>query len=309
MAIVNAQNEEPTAVLGSMAGGTSNTSAGAVDFAFERATEMARASGRETPTLEQVLLALLDEESVQTMFANQCVDTEAIRASLHYHLETTGVEPQTADNPRVAPTLQNVMRRAVMKNMVSNKREVEAADIVVAILVEGDSHAARLLGQQGLTVDEAENEALNNYLARQEEQSRRLEEMRTRIAEENARQVQPDAHSSIEGVVSGTGTASGPRLYTLRVTSEDSEREMRFKAAVSHDGRLDLHIESTPFETEFLASRVAALFEAIDSGGRLKVQLITEIEGQRRPISGFGGRAGAIFDDRDSLARQRSGTL
>lgn len=43
---------------------------------------------------------------------------------------------------------------------------------------------------------------------------------------------------------------------------------------MSHDGRLDLYIESTPFETEFIASRVAALFEAIDSDGWLKVQLI-----------------------------------
>lgn len=310
LANVNAQNEEPTAVLGNMAGGTSNTSSEAVDFAFERAMEMARDNGRETPTLEHVLLALLDDESVQEMFANRYVDTEVIRTSLQYHLETTSAEPQTPDSPRVDPALQNVMRRAVTKNMVSNKREVEATDIVVAILVEGDSYAAQVLNEQGLTVDEAENDALNGYLARQEQQSRRLEEMRARIAEENTRQAQSGANASIEsGVVSGAGTAGGPRLYTLRVTTEDSEQETRFKAAVSHDGRLDLYIESTPFETEFLANRVAALFEAIDSDGRLNVQLITEIEGERRPISRFGGRAGAIFDDRNSLAGQRSGTL
>jgi ATP-dependent Clp protease ATP-binding subunit ClpA len=173
-----------------MAGGTSNMSSGAVDFALERAMEMARDSGREAPTLEQLLLALLDDESVQEMFANQYIDAELIRTLLQYHLETTSAEPQTPDIPRVAPALQNVMRRAVMKNMVSNKREVEATDIVVAILVEGASYAARVLNEQGLTVDEAENEALKSYLARQEQQSRRLEEMRTRIAEENTRQAQ-----------------------------------------------------------------------------------------------------------------------
>ncbi len=103
--------------------------------------------------------------------------------------------------------------------------------------------------------------------------------------------------------------AGGARRYTLRVISEDGVGATQFKAAVSHDGRLDLYIESTPFETEFLASRVVALFEAIDGDGRLRVQLITEVDGQNRPVAGVGGRAGAIFDDRDSLAGQRSGTL
>jgi hypothetical protein len=307
---VNAQNEEPKAVLGNMAGGTSHTSSEAVDFAFQRATEMAQASGRETPTLEHMLLAVLDDESVLEMFANQYIDPEVIRTSLLYHLPSTDPEPQASGRQQLDPALRDVMRRAVMKNMVTNRREVEAADIVVATLVEGDSYAARILSEQGLTVDEADNEALNSYLARQVEQSRRLEEMRERIAEENARQDQSGAVYSIRSsVVSGSGTASGPRLYTLRVISEDSEQETRFKAAVSHDGRLDLYIESTPFETEFLASQVAALFEAIENEGRLKVVLITEIEGQRRPITAFGGSAGAIFDDRDNLAGQRSGAL
>src|SRR5690554_5371382 len=85
---VSAQNEEPRADLGNMSGSTRNISSGAVDLAFQRATEMARASGRESPTVEHVLLFLLDDESVQQMFANQYVEPEVIRTSLLYQLET-----------------------------------------------------------------------------------------------------------------------------------------------------------------------------------------------------------------------------
>jgi hypothetical protein len=300
------QNEQPRAVLGNLSGGWSNTASAAVEFALQRAMETARASRQEAPTLEQLLLALLDHESVREMFANPSIDTEAIRTSLLNHLEAIRAAPQGPDTARVDPALQNVMRRAAMKNLLSNKREVEPTDVVVAILVEGNSYSARVLSERGLAVDKAESEAMNRFLARQAEQWRRYEELRARIAEENAREPQHKVQIA-SGV--GTGTASKVRPYTLRVTTDDGGREARFKAAVSHDGRLDLYIEATPFEVDLLANRIAALFEAIDSDGRLRVQLIAEIEGQRRTVSGFGGRAGAIFDDRDSLPGQRSGTL
>jgi hypothetical protein len=307
---VNAQDEEAKAILGNMAGGTVNTSSSDLEFAFQRATEMAQARGRERPTLEHVLLFLLDDRSVREMLANQYVDSQAIRSSLLYQLEATTAEAQTADASGADPALQNVMRRAFLKNMVSNKREVGAADVMAAILVEGNSYAAQVLSERGLTVEEAENEALNNYFATQAEQALQLEETQKRIGREREAQSQSGAVSSIASVASsGARAASGPRPYTLRVISEGSEKEIRFKAAVSHDGRLDLYIERTPFEIDFLASRVAALFEAIDSGDRLKVELITEMDRERRPIAGFGGSAGAIFEDQNSLARQRSGVL
>lgn len=63
-----------------------NLSSTALDLSMGRATEMARASGRESPILEELLLALLDDGSVQEMLANQSVDTEALRASLRSHL-------------------------------------------------------------------------------------------------------------------------------------------------------------------------------------------------------------------------------
>lgn len=202
----------------------------------------------------------------------------------------------------------NVLRRAVMKNMVSNKRETEPTDVVVAILVEDDGYAAQLLREQGLTVAEAENEALSGFSARQIEQARRIEEMQARIAKESARQSHSSALSSV-AIGEASGASVVPRLYLLRVASEDSASETRFKAAVSCDGRLELYIESTPFEIEFGALRVAALFESVDDDGRLRVELLTEINGQRRPVLGFGGRSGVIFEDPTDAAGRRSGSL
>jgi ATP-dependent Clp protease ATP-binding subunit ClpA len=272
--------------------------------------KLAREADNQAPTVEHLLLALLDDESVQAMFADQYVDAAVIRASLQYHLRTTSAEAQPSDTAGVAPPLQAVMRRALLKSLVSNRREVDVTDVVVAILAEDDSYAAQLLAEQGLTVDEAERESLNRFLAEQERQARRVEEIRARIADENSRQVGTSAITSFESVdTAGVATAGGPHRYTLRVTSEDGVTATQFKAAVSHDGRLDLYIEATPFETEFLANRVVALFEAIDSDGRLKVELITEVDGRSMPVSGVGGRAGAIFDDRTRLGQQRSGTL
>lgn len=139
---MSAENEGPKAVLGNMAGGTSKTASAAVDFAFQRATEMARAGGLATPALEHMLLALLQDESVLEILADQHVDPEAIRTSLLHYLEATNAERRVSDGSRFDRSLQDVMRRAALKNMVSNRREIEATDIVVAILVVGDSHAA-----------------------------------------------------------------------------------------------------------------------------------------------------------------------
>jgi hypothetical protein len=92
------------------------------------------------------------------------------------------------------------------------------------------------------------------------------------------------------------------------VTNEDPE-VVSFKAAVSHDGRLDLYIEETPYEIEFLASKLAVLFETVEGGTRLKVELVTEVSGQPRVVDGFGGSSGAIFEDPRSYQTQRSGRL
>ena len=289
-----------------MSAGMSNAGVGAVDLALRHATEAARARGREMPTLEQLLLELLHDDAVQEMLANQGVDSEAVRTALLRHLGEATAD--AANGSGIDPALQSAMQRAGLKNILSNRKDMHATDLVVAILVEGDSSAARVLSEHGLTIEEAEDEALNTYLARQAEQLREIEEMRARIAEQNAHHPQSNVASlGVQSAAALPGTDHGPRLYTLRVASQDAAEQTRFKGAVSGDGRLGLYIESTPFETEIWADKVAVLLEAIDEDGRLQAELITEMEGERRRVGGFGGQAGVLFDDRNSWVGQRSG--
>ena len=84
---------------------------------------------------------------------------------------------------------------------------------------------------------------------------------------------------------------------------------MRFKAAVSHDGVLDLYVESTPFETKFSARQVVALYEGFDRG-TLKAELFADVDGVVQKVGGgSGSEAGAIFEDLYQRVDQRSGRL
>ena len=312
---VNAQTPDQTAILGNSSGGGSGGGDPATDLALQRAMDMAEQGGRASPTVEQLLLALLDDRSVQELLAGQSVDLGSLLASLRSYVQMVDASPVAAAQDAAAlasprafrpnRALQNVFRRALMKNMALNRKGESPTDLLVAILVEGDTFAARALAEHGLTVEEAESASLERYLAVAKEQDAKLADLRRKIAEEPAHPRDPGEPAQSIVASSGTGSAPKTQMYSLRVTSRGAE-QARFKGAVSYDGRLDLYIESTPFETAFPASRIAALFEAID--GSLNVELSTEIDGQRGKVSGFGGESGAIFED--ALERgQRSGTL
>jgi hypothetical protein len=192
---------------------------------------------------------------------------------------------------------------------------------VLTILVEGDTYSAELLRKYGLRIQSAENTKLEQYLRRSKEQAKRLAEMQERARwqrQQTAGAVLRNAPASPLELRTKTDASdasqqqndAGHKAYTLRISSDDHERDrVQFKAAVSRNGILDLYVEETPFEIELVASTIVGLFEAVEGGDRLKVQLVTELEGQQRVVSGFSGSAGAIFRDRHTRLGQRSGVL
>jgi hypothetical protein len=164
-------------------------------------------------------------------------------------------------------------------------------------------------------VETAESANIERYLTRSAEVSKRLDILRERIEEQK---VGTDSGAALRSaglqtpakLSNDTGTEVGHKAYTLRVSGEnDSDAPVQFKAAVSHDGFLNLYVEETPFETEFVAVTVVALFEAVDAGGRLEVELLTELEGEQRTVSGFTAASGAIFQDPRDHMGQQSGRL
>ena len=90
------------------------------------------------------------------------------------------------------------------------------------------------------------------------------------------------------------------KVYTLRVVNTDAE-VIPFKCAVSHDCELDLYIEETPFEVDFVAQRIIVLLDTINSNAELDVSLVAEVNDEQRKMSGFRGSSGVIFHDPRSL--------
>lgn len=298
----------PRAVVGTGSSGGGGSGRTAQEVVFERAMELAQRSGRASPTVEQLLLALLDEDTVRAMLLGRFVDVVSVRAAVSQYVDAQPPIEPTADDPLGRdPNLSRALQRAMLKSVADNRHPLPT-DLVTAILVEGDSFAAQTLAQHGLTANEAANAAVEQYLAIQKEHERRLAEVRKQIAAQSAEAGQHQASQLV--IESSVGFSDGPvvaKSYTLRVGSAGPE-PLRFKGAVSHDGALDLYVESTPYEVRFTARQVVALFEAVDRGS-LKVELLTDIDGVERVVSSFGGEAGAIFEDLYDRARHQTGVL
>ena len=111
----------------------------------------ARTKRHELMSVEHLLLALLDNTSAVTVL-NACgADIEKLRSELAEFLEaTTPLIPQTETDRETQPTLgfQRVLQRAVFHVQSSGKKEVDGANVLVAIFSEQESHAVFLLKQE-----------------------------------------------------------------------------------------------------------------------------------------------------------------
>ena len=111
----------------------------------------ARTKRHELMSVEHLLLALLDNTSAVTVL-NACgADIEKLRSELAEFLEaTTPLIPQNETDRETQPTLgfQRVLQRAVFHVQSSGKKEVDGANVLVAIFSEQESHAVFLLKQE-----------------------------------------------------------------------------------------------------------------------------------------------------------------
>ena len=157
----------------------------AVELAFECALATVKRRSSATLITEQVVIELLDEETAAELLSSASVDVNALRADLKEHLGSDA--GSTVEEPLPDEPLQNAMRRAVMAALTSNQKGANGADIILAILVDGDSYSAELLQKYGMTAASTENAEFERYLQRSKEQTKRLAEFQEKARSQRER--------------------------------------------------------------------------------------------------------------------------
>jgi RNA polymerase sigma factor (sigma-70 family) len=124
----------------------------ALESTLHRALAYANQRNHEHATLEHLLLALTDDEDASAVMNGCKVDLAALKEHLTNYidneLKTLVIDDGRDSSPTAA--FHRVLQRAVIHVQSSGGEQVTAADVLVAIFAERESHAAYFLEQQGM---------------------------------------------------------------------------------------------------------------------------------------------------------------
>ncbi|MGR8921585.1 MAG: ATP-dependent Clp protease ATP-binding subunit ClpA, partial [Gammaproteobacteria bacterium] len=123
-----------------------------LEVTLNMAFKEAREQRHEFMTVEHLLLALLDNPTAAKVLRACGADLNALRRQLtDFIQESSPLLPEDEDRD-TQPTLgfQRVLQRAVFHVQSSGKKEVNGANVLVAIFGERESHAVYLLNQQNI---------------------------------------------------------------------------------------------------------------------------------------------------------------
>ncbi len=121
-----------------------------LNLAFQSASERRH----EFMTVEHLLLALLDNESAVSALHSCGANLASLRRDLDDFIDsTTPLIPENTDDRETQPTLgfQRVLQRAVFHVQSSGKKEVQGANVLVAIYSEQESQAVYFLRLQNIS--------------------------------------------------------------------------------------------------------------------------------------------------------------
>lgn len=124
-----------------------------LEFVLNQAFVKATEKRHEFITIEHLLLALLGNPSAVDALRACGVDLDSLREKLQEFVEENSPLLPKGEERESQPTLgfQRVLQRAVFHVQSSGKKEVDGANVLVAIFSEKDSHAVYLLGQEGVS--------------------------------------------------------------------------------------------------------------------------------------------------------------
>ena len=119
---------------------------------LQRAKVCAESFHHEFMTIEHLLFSMIDDFDVKEIFKACNVDIEALKKELDIFLKENLKDLVNSDSEEVKPTLgfQRVIQRAVIHVQSSGKEEATAANVLVSIFSERESHAVYFLQKQSL---------------------------------------------------------------------------------------------------------------------------------------------------------------
>jgi len=120
---------------------------------LNEAFKLAHRKKHEFVTVEHLFLSILENNDALEVL-NYCgADIEALQKNLESYIKETTPLISEEDEQEIQPTLgfQRVLQRAVFHVQSSGKKEVNGANLLVAIFSEKESHSVYLLQQEGIT--------------------------------------------------------------------------------------------------------------------------------------------------------------
>src|SRR5512144_473818 len=145
-----------------MAGATEDampTFSQSLEQSLHRALAIANERHHQYATLEHLLLSLIDDSDAAAVMRACSVDLDKLRTSLVNYLETEfeNLVTDGADDAKPTAGFQRVIQRAVIHVQSSGREEVTAANVLIALFAERESHAAYFLQEQDMTRYDAVN--------------------------------------------------------------------------------------------------------------------------------------------------------
>ena len=120
---------------------------------LNEAFKLAHRKKHEFVTVEHLFLSILDNNDAIEVLTYCGADLEALQKNLESYIKETTPLISGEDEQEIQPTLgfQRVLQRAVFHVQSSGKKEVNGANLLVAIFSEKESHSVYLLQQEGIT--------------------------------------------------------------------------------------------------------------------------------------------------------------
>jgi hypothetical protein len=130
-----------------------------LDGTLHRAVGLAQTRSHSYTTLEHLLLALTEDADASAVLDACRVDLALLKTTLTRYVDDELLVLVTKEANAPAPTagFHRVVQRAVIHVQSAGRHEVTAANVLVAIFSETESHAFLFLAEQGMTRFDAVN--------------------------------------------------------------------------------------------------------------------------------------------------------